>query len=82
MWYLNPSSWMAFALSANQLGNSNVRLVDEATGVDTTVSVFLDSQYGFKSSWQWWSVLIVVGMVVFFRIVAVFAVQLLNHQKR
>lgn len=82
VWYLNPSSWMAFALSANQLGNSNVRLVDEATGVDTTVSVFLDSQYGFKSSWQWWSVLIVVGMVVFFRIVAVFAVQLLNHQKR
>lgn len=50
--------------------------------MQTPVNELLRREYGYRSSWQWWAVLIVVGMIVVMRIVSVLAVQHINHQKR
>lgn len=46
------------------------------------VNVFIEDYFGFKHSFIGWAVLISIAFVVFFRLVALFAVTKINHQSR
>ena len=51
-------------------------------GNPTTVNAFLKSYFNYDYSFRWYCVLIVACFIAFFRVGSVFAIKLLNFQRR
>ncbi len=47
-----------------------------------TVGAFVQSYFGYKPGFVYWTALILLAYVAFFRLLAAFALRFINYQKR
>lgn len=71
----------AYAVAANQLAGDTTE-VSTAAGQTITVQAFLEGTYGYKASFAWPAIGILVGFLVGFRAISTLAVRFLTFQSR
>lgn len=62
---LSPTTWMLYGLVGSQLTDRDIPI--EGYGDTTTVSKFMEVNFGYYNYMVWWCVLIVLAYCVFFR---------------
>ncbi|KAL4440309.1 hypothetical protein ABPG75_003310 [Micractinium tetrahymenae] len=83
MYWANPVSYTLYGLVVNQLGDvTSPTLVAGTADTYVPVNEYVRSYFGFKHSFQWWTVAVLIGFVVFFRALALLALKKLNFQSR
>ena len=75
-----PTYWVFYGLSASQLADSQVPLVDNVD--NGSVGEFITTFFGYKYSFIWWCVLIVFGYVAFFKACAMLALAYIRYDRR
>jgi hypothetical protein len=76
-----PSTWVLYGLAASQLaGRDDVAL--EFGGQVSTVSAFMGSAFGMYSGFVPYTLLIMVGHILFVRVTSVLALRYLNFLRR
>ncbi|KAL4448626.1 hypothetical protein ABPG75_005845 [Micractinium tetrahymenae] len=81
-WYINPVSYMAYAIAADQLGTDETLISTAASPEPLPVKDFLANTYGFHHSFLWYCILILAGFILLFRAISTAAVRFLNWQSR
>ncbi|KAK9815219.1 hypothetical protein WJX72_000157 [[Myrmecia] bisecta] len=79
--YLNPLSWSTYGLIGSQLGDVQSTLVT-ASERSVSVAQYVKDTFDFDHSFIGWTVLILVGFCLMFRLVTAAALKLLNFQTR
>ena len=81
MYWLDPLSYSIYGIIGSQFSNDQ-SIVSLPDGTTTTVSQFLVSYLGFTSSFFPYCALIMVGFIVFFWTIFMYATKNFNFNKR
>ncbi|KDD75002.1 ABC-2 type transporter [Helicosporidium sp. ATCC 50920] len=81
-YYLNPVSWSLYGLIVSQLGDLYDEYIVNFDGQTVSISAFIQDYLGFKYSFIWPCVGILLGFIVVFRTSTFAALKLLNFQNR
>ncbi|PRW60703.1 Pleiotropic drug resistance 1 [Chlorella sorokiniana] len=82
IYWITPTSYPIYGLVASQLGDVDTPTLLPDGVSSAPVNVFIDDYFGYKHSFIGWAILISIGFIVFFRLVALFAITKINHQSR
>lgn len=80
-YYLNPLAWTTYGLVASQLGDVQ-SLITQADGSQVSINGYVSTYYKIHFSHVGWSVLILVGFCMFFRMASAVALHYLHFQSR
>lgn len=83
---ISPTTWILYGLGASQLADSTVPIEETASSESgssyVTVGDFVTGFWGYDYGFIWWCPLIIFTYIVFFRVVAVLALNYVSYNKR
>ncbi|KAL4428984.1 hypothetical protein ABPG77_006023, partial [Micractinium sp. CCAP 211/92] len=83
MYWADPVSYTLYGLVVNQLGDvTSLTLVAGTADTYVPVNEYVTNYFGFKHSFQWATVGVLIGFVFFFRCLALLAMTRMNFQNR
>ena len=77
-----PSTWLIYALAADQMGDSGAQVVGPVGLAGPTLTEYMNDSFGFYYSSRWTAVIVSVAFVVFFRITSTLALRYVNFTNR
>ena len=71
--YGSPTHWTLWGAVSSQLGDFDSEFITDNSGVRVSVAEFVRSYFGFHHSWLGYSVLFLIGFILLFRVMSVWA---------
>lgn len=81
---ISPTTWVIYGLVVDQLGfrQEAVSGLPGDPQPPPTVSQFMETNYGYKYDFRFWTILILIAYVLFFRVLGVLALRYVSFLKR